>query len=318
MKSFFHRKLGTVTVAVCFALLLFLTARSSTYKSVGTQISGTTETYTHTLTNVPIDLKYDSDHYFISGYSYEAEVYLTSTNRVKLDSEINADTRHLKIVADLSKSTVGKRTVSLKVTDLPSGMTATVSPATISVKIGKKTTKKFAVQADIESSKISKGYEVKSSEVDISEVSVTSDESIIGQIDHVIAQIPEDKILSNDYSGQVNLQAVSADGTILASIISPAKANLTVKVKKLTKTVPITVKMTGTLDDSLSDITYKLSKETATISGSQEDLDQISEVVAEVDVSDVIKDTSKTVNLSATNVTVEPSNVTVQLTTQKK
>lgn len=84
MKKFFNSQFWLVIVSIIFSILLFLTATTSNYTHVGSQVSGATETFTHTLTNVPIDIKYDSDKYFISGYSYETEVYLTSINRVKL------------------------------------------------------------------------------------------------------------------------------------------------------------------------------------------------------------------------------------------
>ena len=89
-------------------------------------------------------------------------------------------------------------------------------------------------------------------------------------------------------------------------------------VKKLTKTVPVTVKTTGEMSDKISDVSYKLSQSQVTISGSQDALDAVDEVVANVDIANVTKDRSVRVNLSANNVTVDPSAVTVQLTVTKK
>ncbi len=238
MKKFFNSQFWLVIVSIFLSLLLFLAATTSNYTHVGSQVSGATETYTHTLTNVPIDIKYDSDKYFISGYSYETEVYLTSINRVKLDSEINNDTRSFKVVADLTGLGEGTQTVPLKVMNLPSGVTATASPNNISVTIGKKKTKTFNVQGKVDVSQLAPGFELKKVSTDVSEVEVTSDESIIDQIDHVVANLPENEVLNGNYSGRVALQAVSADGTILASAINPSKARLEVSVKKLTKTVP--------------------------------------------------------------------------------
>ncbi len=68
----------------------------------------------------------------------------------------------------------------------------------------------------------------------------------------------------------------------------------------MTKTVPVTVKTTGEMSDKISDISYKLSQSQVTISGSQDALDAVDEVVA-----NVTKDTSVSVNLSANNVTVQ-------------
>jgi YbbR domain-containing protein len=78
------------------------------------------------------------------------------------------------------------------------------------------------------------------------------------------------------------------------------------------------VKTTGEMSDKISDISYKLSQSQVTISGSQDALDAVDEVVANVDIANVTKDTSVIVNLSANNVTVDPSVVTVQLTVTKK
>lgn len=318
MKKFFNSQFWLVIVSIFLSLLLFLAATTSNYTHVGSQVSGATETYTHTLTNVPIDIKYDSDKYFISGYSYETEVYLTSINRVKLDSEINNDTRSFKVVADLTGLGEGTQTVPLKVMNLPSGVTATASPNNISVTIGKKKTKTFNVQGKVDVSQLAPGFELKKVSTDVSEVEVTSDESIIDQIDHVVANLPENEVLNGNYSGRVALQAVSADGTILASAINPSKARLEVSVKKLTKTVPVRVKLTGKMNDKVSDISYNLNQDQVTISGSQAALDAVNEVVATVNVSNITKDTSLSVNLAADNVSVEPSVVTVQLTAAKK
>lgn len=318
MRRFFNSQVWLVVVSIIFAILLFLTATSSNYNRTDSQVSGATETYTHTLTNVPIDIKYDSDKYFISGYSYETEVYLTSINRVKLDSEINSDTRSFKVVANLTKYGEGTQTVPLKVTNLPTGVTATASPSHISVTIGKKKTKTFAVKGEVDSNQIASGYELKKVSTDLSEVEVTSDENIINQIDHVVAKLPESEVLDSDYSGRVALQAVAADGTILASAINPSKAKLDVAVKKLTKSVPLTVRTTGEMNSSLSDIVYKPSQTQVTISGSQEALNAVNEVVATVDISNITKDTNVSVNLSADDVTVIPSVVTIQLTVTKK
>lgn len=318
MKSFFNSRIWLGLVSVFFAIVLFLTAASNSYRNSANQAYSPIETYTHNLSDVPIDIKYDSDKYFISEYSYGAQVYLTSTNRVKMDSEVNTDTRNFKIVADLTDSKPGKATVPLKVNNLPSGVAAKVTPDKMTITIGKKARKTFNVVGSVDPKQVATGYELLSMNTGIDKVEVTSDESKIDLIDHVVAKVPDDVKLNADYRGEVTLQAVSADGTVLASSISPAKTTLSVSVKKITKSVPIRVSMVGTMDESLADIQPKLGKETAVISGPREVLDTINEVVAEVNISGVTKDTEKTVSLHSDIVSIEPSSVTVQLTTKKK
>ncbi|WP_019319204.1 CdaR family protein [Streptococcus mutans] len=316
-KRFFTKRLWLTLVSIFFAILLFLTANSVNYGSRN-QTTGLLQTYNHTLENVPIDIKYDSNKYFISGYSYDTEVYLTSTNRVKLDSEINNDTRHFKVVADLSNAKEGTNKVPLEIKDLPSGVSAEASPTTINVTVGKKKTKTFKVVGKVSDNQIADGYKLKKISTSASEVEVTSDESTIEQIDHVVAVLPENQVLSKDYSGSVTLQAVSENGKILPSIIDPTKTDLEVDVEELSKKVPIIVELTGQINSSLSDIRYELATKEVLVYGKQENLEKISYIKAKVNISDVTKDTTKTIPLAADNLKISPAKVTVKLTVKKK
>ncbi|EMF50051.1 CdaR family protein [Streptococcus parauberis] len=317
MKKFYNSRLWLGLVSVFFAILLFLSAVSNS-NNASSQKNNPVETFTQSITDVPIDMKYNSDKYFISDYSYGSQVYLSSTNRVKLDSEVNGDTRHFKIVADLTNSKPGKVSVPLKVSNLPIGLTAKVTPDRLTVTIGRKKTKSFPVTGGVDPKQIVSGYEIASITSSDKRVEVTSDESKIDLIDHVVAKLPDNVKLSSDYNDTVTLQAVSADGTILASSINPAKTDLEVKIKKISKTVPVSVLMTGQMSDRVSEIQPRLSRQTVVISGPREVLDTINEVTAKVDITDVTKSTSKTVTLSEESVTIEPSSLNVQLTVKKK
>ncbi len=317
MKKFYNSRLWLGLVSVFFAILLFLSAVSNS-NNASSQKNNPVETFTQSITDVPIDMKYNSDKYFISDYSYGSQVYLSSTNRVKLDSEVNGDTRHFKIVADLTNSKPGKVSVPLKVSNLPIGLTAKVTPDRLTVTIGRKKTKSFPVTGGVDPKQIVSGYEIASITSTDKRVEVTSDESKIDLIDHVVAKLPDNVKLSSDYNDTVTLQAVSADGTILTSSINPAKTDLEVKIKKISKTVPVSVLMTGQMSDRVSEIQPRLSRQTVVISGPREVLDTINEVTAKVDITDVTKSTSKTVTLSEESVTIEPSSLNVQLTVKKK
>ncbi len=317
MKKFYNSRLWIGLVSVFFAILLFLSAVSNS-NNASSQKNNPVETFTQSITDVPIDMKYNSDKYFISDYSYGSQVYLSSTNRVKLDSEVNGDTRHFKIVADLTNSKPGKVSVPLKVSNLPIGLTAKVTPDRLTVTIGRKKTKSFPVTGGVDPKQIVSGYEIASITSTDKRVEVTSDESKIDLIDHVVAKLPDNVKLSSDYNDTVTLQAVSADGTILASSINPAKTDLEVKIKKISKTVPVSVLMTGQMSDRVSEIQPRLSRQTVVISGPREVLDTINEVTAKVDITDVTKSTSKTVTLSEESVTIEPPSLNVQLTVKKK
>ncbi|MDU6701706.1 MAG: CdaR family protein, partial [Streptococcus salivarius] len=259
-----------------------------------------------------------SDKYFISGYSYDAEVYLTATTQLALTTETSSDTRHFKLVADLSNLGQGTSRVPIQVKDLPAGMSAQVSPSTLTATIGKKASKTFDVVANITSDKLANGYEVKKVSLDNTKVEVTSSEDIINQIDHVQAVLEGDSNLSEDYDGNLVLQAVSTNGTVLASSISPAKVHAKISLRKLSKSVPVKVELTGDKASNVSSISYSFDRGHVTIVGSQEAMDKIDSITVPVDISQVTKDTSKTIDLKAEGVTVQPGTVKVNLKVTQK
>lgn len=318
MKKHALKNLGLGLVSLGFALSLFATAKSTAYNATTARINRLTETYTHTLEDVPIDIKYDSDKYFISGYSYEAEVYLSSTNRIKLDSEINPDTRNFKVVADLTQLTEGTSEVDLEIKDLSEDITADVRPTTMTVTLGKKVTKSFPIEAVIDEGQIAPGFIFQSSRLDQETVEVTSSESVIEQIDRVVAKLPEDAYLNRSFQDEVSLQALSASGTVLPGIFSPAKVGLTVRMGKLTKTLPLEVTFVGDMDSTVEAINYELGLSEVVVSGSREALEALESIPVQIDVTGIKANTRRTVTLSADYVTITPEVVDVKLTVTKK
>ena len=300
-----------ILVALFFAVTLFVTAWSGNTQNKS-------NTFTQTVESVPVDIKYDSDNYFISGYSYDAEVYLTATTQLALTTEATSDTRHFKLVADLSNLGQGTSRVPIQVKNLPAGMSAQVSPSTLTATIGKKASKTFDVVANITPDKLANGYEVKKVSLDETKVEVTSSEDIINQIDHVQAVLEGGANLSDDYDGNLLLQADSANGTVLASSISPAKVHAKITLRKLSKSVPVKVELTGDKASNVSSISYSFDRGHVTIVGSQEAMDKIDSITVPVDISHVTKDTTQTLKLSADGVTVQPNTVKVNLKVTQK
>ncbi len=294
---FKNDRLWQILVALFFAVVLFFTAWSGNAQNKQNS-SSASNTFTQTIESVPVDIKYDSDKYFISGYSYDAEVYLTATTQLALTTETSSDTRHFKLVADLSN--LGQGT------------------SRVPIHIGKKASKTFDVVANITSDKLANGYEVKKVSLDETKVEVTSSEDIINQIDHVQAVLEGDSNLSEDYDGNLVLQAVSTNGTVLASSISPAKVHAKISLRKLSKSVPVKVELTGDKASNVSSISYSFNRGHVTIVGSQEAMDKIDSITVPVDISQVTKDTSKTIDLKAEGVTVQPGTVKVNLKVTQK
>ena len=225
------RTVGHLTLSIFLALLLFFYATTTNYKNSESSASNTeSETYVHTLSGVPIDIEYDTNKYFISGFSSTVAVELEGSNRVLLQRESDESTRTFQVVADLRELTDGTQTVTLQLANLPPGVSATLAPDAITVKIGKKVSQSLAVEGVIYSNQLASGYSVSKVTVDVSSVKVTTDEETMAKIDHVEAVAVDISNLDSNYSGTAKLQAVDSDGNVLPVVLSETEANIQVVV----------------------------------------------------------------------------------------
>ena len=225
------RTVGHLTLSIFLALLLFFYATTTNYKNSESSASNTeSETYVHTLSGVPIDIEYDTNKYFISGFSSTVDVELRGSNRVLLQRESDESTRTFQVIADLRELTDGTQTVTLQLANLPPGVSATLAPDAITVKIGKKVSQSLPVEGVIYSNQLASGYSVSKVTVDVSSVKVTTDEETMAKIDHVEAVAVDISNLDSNYSGTAKLQAVDSDGNVLPVVLSETEANIQVVV----------------------------------------------------------------------------------------
>ena len=225
------RTVGHLTLSIFLALLLFFYATTTNYKNSESSASNNeSETYIHTLSGVPIDIEYDTNKYFISGFSSTVAVELRGSNRVLLQRESDESTRTFQVIADLRELTDGTQTVTLQLANLPPGVSATLAPDAITVKIGKKVSQSLAVEGVIYSNQLASGYSVSKVTVDVSSVKVTTDEETMAKIDHVEAVAVDISNLNSNYRGTAKLQAVDSDGNALPVVLSETEANIQVVV----------------------------------------------------------------------------------------
>lgn len=227
------KSIGQLAVSILVAVVLFFYATTTNYKNSvnGTQTQAK-ETYTHTINNVPISIDYDNENYFIVGFASTVNVDLIGSNRVILQRETDEATRTFQVKADLKNLGVGTHTVKLQILDLPTGVNATLTPATISVKIGKRASKNFEVVGNIYDNQLAEGYSVSKITVGLNTVKVTTDEDTLAQVDHVEAVVTDASNLSENYSGTATLQAVDAEGNILPVVFSQEVTSIQVTITK--------------------------------------------------------------------------------------
>ena len=110
-------------------------------------------------------------------------------------------------------------------------MSATVNPQKISVKIGKKASKKVPVKYLITASQVAEDISITNVSLEHEEVTVTSDEETLGKVNHVAAVLPSNVTISGNYSGAASLQAMDANGNVLPSVVTPFETTMKVTTK---------------------------------------------------------------------------------------
>ncbi|MBS7898980.1 hypothetical protein F6O80_06780 [Streptococcus suis] len=227
------KAVGHLALSIFLALLLFFYATTTNYKNSESAAQNTeSETYVHTLSNVPIEIEYDTNKYFISGFSSTVAVELRGSNRVLLQRESDESTRTFQVTADLRELSDGTQTVKLQLTNLPAGVSATLAPDAITVKIGKKVSKAFPVAGRVYSNQLAEGYSLSKVSVNVDTVKVTTDEETMAKIDRVEAVAMDVSNLSENYSGTAKLQAVDSDGNVLPVALSQTEANMQIILTK--------------------------------------------------------------------------------------
>ena len=227
------KMIGQLGASILIAFLLFFYATTTNYKNtVSSTQSQAKETYTNTVNNVPIDIEYDSEKYFISGFASTVTVDLIGSNRLILQRETDEATRTFQVKADLRELEEGTHMVKLQVLDLPTGVSANLTPVNLSVKIGKRASKNFTVTGKIYETQLAVGYSVSKITVGTTSVKVTSDEETLAKVTGVEAVITDVSDLSQNYTGTATLQAVDAQGQILPVVFSQEVTSMQATITK--------------------------------------------------------------------------------------
>lgn len=305
----------TRILALFFALLLFFNANSITNPIKNTNSdSGLSAS----VDDVPIKLKYDENKFYVAGYEETTTVYLRSSNQLLLDIESNTQTRNFKVEADLTSYSEGVFEVPLEVTGLNQAVRATLKDKNIQVRIEKRETRTFDVTPKVNDNLLKNGYSLENISVDPSQVAITSGTTTLDQIDQVVASLDDDRDLSDDLSKRVDLVALDKEGNVLSVIIDPTNVIMKVTVDAPSKSVPLTLKQSGSIPSGIASFEFDSSYENVKISGPRAAIDQVESLDLYIDTSNLTESKTDTYTITAPeNVKVDPVAVEVKITAIK-
>lgn len=304
------KKSFLVVISFILTMALFVYASESSPSRQSAAVS--IQTTSNTIGNVPVYVDMDSQLYTVTGLPESVTLRIEGSSSSLLAVAGNASYR-VK-TPNLNELGTGKHMITLQVTGLPSGVKGTVSPETVEIMIEKKATVELPVSVNVNRSNLPGAYKSGQALVSPARVTISGPESLINQVENVLATVTVPENTKADYTSSVAVQALDATGKPLALKVEPEQVQVRVPITTNSKKVPLVLTTTGSAG---SQYTYQLKSDIkeVTILGAQEVLDRLTAIPVVVDVSQMTKTTTQAVKLTLpTGVdSVTPENISVEV-----
>lgn len=297
-----------ISFILTMALFVYASESSPSRQSAAVSI----QTTSNTIGNVPVYVDMDSQLYTVTGLPESVTLRIEGSSSSLLAVAGNASYR-VK-TPNLNELGTGKHMITLQVTGLPSGVKGTVSPETVEIMIEKKATVELPVSINVNRANLPGAYKSGQALVSPARVTISGPESLINQVENVLATVTVPENTKADYTSSVAVQALDATGKPLALKVEPEQVQVRVPITTNSKKVPLVLTTTGSAG---SQYTYQLKSDIkeVTILGAQEILDRLTAIPVVVDVSQMTKTTTQAVKLTLpTGVdSVTPENISVEV-----
>ena len=287
------KKSFLVVISFILTMALFVYASESSPSRQSAAVS--IQTTSNTIGNVPVYVDMDSQLYTVTGLPESVTLRIEGSSSSLLAVAGNASYR-VK-TPNLNELGTGKHMITLQVTGLPSGVKGTVSPETVEIMIEKKATVELPVSVNVNRANLPGAYKSGQALVSPARVTISGPESLINQVENVLATVTVPENTKADYTSSVAVQALDATGKPLALKVEPEQVQVRVPITTNSKKVPLVLTTTGSAG---SQYTYQLKSDIkeVTILGAQEILDRLTAIPVVVDVSQMTKTTTQAVKLT--------------------
>lgn len=259
---------------------------------------------------VGLQVSVDSDKYYVTGYPSKEKITLEGPNAL-VTSAVN--TQNFRVYIDLNGLGVGKHTVNVKVSGLPSQLSYKLGKKKITVNIQKRKSRTMAVQIGYNKNVVAKGYDIGTPTVNPQTVEVTGALSEVKRIEQIKAQLNVSNNQTKTISQRVILAAFDKDGHQLNVVIDPSTATVTLPISLAKKTVKLKLNAKNGSSSKVYSLTATQNK--VVIYGQKAVLNKINSLTLNVDLSGIRSSTTRPyrLNLPEGVVRSDPENIKVKI-----
>lgn len=285
-------KWGLRFIAFLLALFFFLSANNVFGNIFNTgNISQKTN---KTIQDVPVEILYNTKELHLTKAPETVDVTISGPQSKIIKIENPED---LRVTVDLSNAKAGKYQEKYQVKGLGDEIRYSVKPKVANITLEDKVTKNMTVQPDVSTADIDPLYKIKKQEVSPQTVKVTGGKQQLQDIAYLKATFKNHKDINSDTKDNAEIIALDKNLNKIDVSIQPNNVNLKVLVEPFSKKVKLHVKQKGSLADGKELSSIDLDDKEIEIYGSRDDLQNISEVDAEVDLDGISESTEKTVRI---------------------
>ena len=290
MDKFFDNIWVLRATAFILALLLFFYVKA--------ELTGgkepTSNNQVDIITDVPLEAYYDSENLIVTGLPETVDVTIEGPMQLVLQTKFKKD---FKVFVDLSDLLIGKHRVTIQHENFNPKLNVTIDPEAVDVVIEEKVTQEFKVDPEINSQLIAEGYMLKSMTVEPSKVVVTGAKSAIERINYVKATVSASNGIEESFTQEANVKVLDGNLNKLDVYIEPQTVNVTVEVEEYSKSVPVTLKQTGSPPPGVVIRQLETDTKSVQVFGPKSIVDSIKTLEAEFDLSQVDHSGNYEVNL---------------------
>lgn len=300
IEKLLNRPNALLYISLILAVILFYL--------VDSQATSLVNRDTEILTNIPVEIKYNSSAYVVEGVPETVDITLVGK---KGEIYLAKQLKDNKVILDLTEYQADDSPVRVKLTynKIIKNVEYKIDPTYVTVTIKEKVSDSKTVTYDLmNEDELDSKLSVKNVELSKTNVKVRGTQETIDSIASIKALIDlsnEDFTKAGTYTvDNLKLVAYASDGTIIDNVeIVATNINAKVELDSYSKKVPVKVNITGSLvsGKAISSITVNnvdIQEFETTIYGDEEALESIENIPVSIDVEGQGNNGSKTLNVT--------------------
>lgn len=279
-------------------------------------------TSSKTVNSVTINTRYNSESFEITGVPTNCDVIVTGDSASVSNATAN---KNGYCLIDLEGYTEGTHFVKVNAFGYGENVTATAVPSNAQVTLKRKTTAQFQLSYDfINTNQLDSKFILGTPEFEngVDYVNIRASQDTLNSISLVKALI-DVKGQTEDFTVDAPLVAYNSRGQQVNAEIVPSSVKASVTISSHSKTVPISLKVTGEAPTGFAVDSIDIDQQSTVIYGLPEAIDKIETIYVELDLSTITSNTTLMqpvtipTGVSSSSVTVANIKVVLDLAEEK-